>query len=100
MMCASTLKYFEIPITSLEQQVTWTLGKVQVRPISPVSAAIFSGYIYTAEVRPFMHLVKTAKYHSLEKSRFLPICKIHINGLTSAIKTNRSKLRFFRKKFP
>jgi hypothetical protein len=43
-MHGNMLKYFDVPITPLEGQVCWTLGKVQVRVISPTYAAVFIGF--------------------------------------------------------
>jgi hypothetical protein len=62
----------------------WTWSKPQFSPV-----------INTAVVRPLMHHVKTAKYRG-----FSPVFKKRINGLTSAIKKNRSKPCFFQKCFP
>jgi hypothetical protein len=44
LMHGATLKSLDVPITPLEGQVSWALGKVQVRPISPTYTAVFSGF--------------------------------------------------------
>jgi len=45
-MHASTLKYFDVPVTPLEGHLTWVLGKFQLRLISPIKTAFFAGYKY------------------------------------------------------
>jgi hypothetical protein len=86
---ASMLKHFEVPITPLEGQVIWTLGKVQVRLISPILTAVFTGYKY---------LGSQTIYVSLKNRRipwFLPVFKLRIKDLTHAVNKNRPKPRFF-----
>jgi hypothetical protein len=94
MMYASTLKYFEITITSLEGQVTWAWRKLHVRPISPVSTTVFTYHKYCWSQTIYASR-KNRQMPRFKKSQFLPLFKRHINGLTPAAKKNRPKPLFF-----